>query len=102
MKCQERRGADGDRDLSDPFWTEEERPKSAQQPIAPRQVRRAVASTLEDDELLFEQQILRDHRSHATGTARFAAMTVRCSTVSRPPFMCVSASGRFQAPRNVA
>ena len=41
-----------------------------QQPVAQRQVRRPLASTVQDDQLLFEQEILRDHRSHATGAPR--------------------------------
>ena len=34
MKRQERRGAEGDGDLSDATRTEEERPESAEQPVA--------------------------------------------------------------------
>ena len=67
MNRQERRRAEGDGDLSDAFWTEEERPESAEQPVALRQVRRAPASTAQDDHLLLEQEILRHHRSFATG-----------------------------------
>ena len=54
--------------LSDASWTEEERSESAEQPVARRQVGRTLASTAQDDQLLLEQEILRDHRSHATGT----------------------------------
>ena len=71
MKRQERRGADADGDLSDPSWTEEERPESAEQPVAQRQVPRPLASTAQDDQLLLEEEILRDHRSHATGANDF-------------------------------
>ena len=67
MKCQKRRRAEDDGDLSDAFWTEEQRPESAQQPVAGRQVRRAPASTTQDDQLLLEQEILHDDRSHAPG-----------------------------------
>ena len=70
MKRQKRRGAYGDGDLSDASWTEEERPESAEQPVAQRQVRRPLASTAQDDQLLLEQEILRDHRSHATGATQ--------------------------------
>jgi hypothetical protein len=52
------------------FWTEEERLQSADQPVAQRQVRRPPASTAQDDQLLLEQQILRDHRAHATGATK--------------------------------
>jgi hypothetical protein len=75
MKRQERRGPEGDGDLSDASWTEEERPESAQQPVAQRQVRRPSASAAQDDQLLLEQEILRDHRSHATGPHSFAVST---------------------------
>ena len=61
---------EGDGDFSDAFRTEEERPESAQQPVALRQVRRALASTSEDDELLLEQEVLRHHRSDTTGATK--------------------------------
>ena len=67
MKRQQRRGAEGDGDLSNASWTEEERPESAEQPVARHQVRRPLASAAQDDQLLLEQEVLRDHRSHATG-----------------------------------
>src|SRR5712664_3053998 len=53
MKRQQRRGPYGDGDFSDAFWTEEERPESVEQPVAQRQVRRPLASTAQDDQLLF-------------------------------------------------
>ena len=66
VKREERRRAEGDGDRSDASWTEEERPESAQQPVAPPQVRCPLA-TAQHDQLLLDQEILRDHRSHATG-----------------------------------
>ena len=60
-------GTEGDGDFAEASWTEEHRPESAQQPVARRQVRRPLASTAQDDELLLEQEILRHHRSHTTG-----------------------------------
>ena len=69
MKCEERRGAYANGDLSDASWTEEERPESAEQPVAQCQVRR-LASTAQDDQLLLEQEILRDHGSYATGATQ--------------------------------
>jgi hypothetical protein len=66
MKRQERRGAYGDGDLSDASWAEAKRPHPADQPVAQRQVRRSLASTAQDDQLLLEQEILGDHRSRAT------------------------------------
>src|ERR1700736_4571708 len=70
MQRQERRGAYADGDLSDGSWTEEERPESAEQPVAQRQIRRPLASTAQDDQLLLQQEILRDHGSHATGATQ--------------------------------
>ena len=60
--------AESDDERSNPAWIEEERPESAQQPVAQRQVGRPPASAAQDDQLLREQEILRDHRSHASGT----------------------------------
>src|SRR5215831_4164919 len=70
MKRQERRGAESDGELSNSAWIEEERPESAEQPVAQRQIRRPLASTAQDDQLLLEDEILRDHRSHATGATQ--------------------------------
>ena len=67
MKRQERRGLEGDGSFSKASGTEEDRAESAQQSIDRRQVRRPVASTAQDDQLLLEQEVLRHHRSHATG-----------------------------------
>ena len=67
MKRQECRGLEGDRSLSNASWPEEDRPESAQQPVARRQVRRPLASTAQDDQLMREQEILRHHRSHTPG-----------------------------------
>jgi hypothetical protein len=39
----------------------------ADQPVAQRSVRRPLAFTAQDDQLLLEQAILRDYRPHATG-----------------------------------
>jgi hypothetical protein len=47
-------------------WTEEERPESEEEPIAECQVRRPLARAAQDDQLLFEQEILRDHGAPAT------------------------------------
>ena len=70
MKRQERRGAEGDSNLSDASRTEEERPESTEQPVDRRQVRRSMAGTAKDDQLLLEQEILGDDRSHATGSTQ--------------------------------
>ena len=67
VKPEARRRAESDGDRSEASWTEEERPESAQQPVAPPQVRRPLASTAPNDQWLLEQEILRDHRSPATG-----------------------------------
>ena len=70
MKRQERGGPYADGYLSDSCWTEEERPQSADQPVAQREVRRPMASTAQDDELLLKQEVLRDHGPHATGATK--------------------------------
>jgi hypothetical protein len=67
MKREECRGAEGDGDLSDASGAEEERSESAQEPVARRQFWRSAATTTKHEELLLEQEILRHHRSHATG-----------------------------------
>ena len=87
MERQECRGLDGDGGLSDASWTEEERPESTKQPVAQRQVRRPLATTTKNDQLLLEDEILCDYRSHATGPHSFAVKTARCSRVSRRSFM---------------
>jgi hypothetical protein len=51
-------------------WTEEERPESTEQPVAQRQIRRPLASTAQDDQLLLEHEILCDHRSRATAATQ--------------------------------
>ena len=66
MKCGERRRTEGDGDLLDASGAEEERPKSAEEPVPPGQAGRTAATTTKDDELLLEHEILGDHRSHAT------------------------------------
>jgi hypothetical protein len=70
MECEECRGAEGDGDLSDASEAEEERTESAEQPVAQRQAGRPPATATKHDELLLEQEILRDHRSHATGATQ--------------------------------
>ena len=70
MKRQERRGAESDGELSNPAWIEEERPESATQPFAQRQVGRPPTSTAQDDQLLLGHEILCDHRSPATGATQ--------------------------------
>src|SRR5215510_2103727 len=66
MKRQERRGAEGDGEFSNAAWIEEERLESAEQSVARRQVGRPATSAAEDDQLVLEQEILRDHGPHAT------------------------------------
>ena len=70
MKRQERRGAYADGDLSDSSSAEEKCPESEQQPVTRCQAWRSLARTAQDDQLLLEQKILRDHRSHATGATQ--------------------------------
>ena len=68
MKGQQRRGPKGDGDVSEAPRIEEQGPESAEQPGAPPQVRRTLAATAQDDQLLLEEQILRHDGAHATGT----------------------------------
>jgi hypothetical protein len=70
MKRQECRRAYSDGELSDASGTEEERPESAEEPVASRQAGRPPATTTKHDELLLEYEILGDHRSHATGATQ--------------------------------
>ena len=70
MKRQERRGAYADGDLSDSSWAEEKCPEAEQQPVTRCQAWRSLARTAQDDQLLLEQKILRDHRAHATGATQ--------------------------------
>ena len=70
MKRQERRGAYADGDLSDSSSAEEKCPESEQQPVTRCQAWRSLARTAQDDQLLLEQKMLRDHRSHATGATQ--------------------------------
>ena len=72
LKYQERRGAYADGDLSDSSWAEESDPKPNSKPVTRCQAWRPLATTAQDDQLLLEEKILRDHRSHAT------AATQRC------------------------
>jgi hypothetical protein len=61
------RGAEGDGDLLDASGAEDERPESAQEPVAQGQAWCPPATTTKDDQLPLEQEILGDHRSHVTG-----------------------------------
>ena len=56
----------GDGELSDASGTKKERPESAEQPIAERQVGCPLATTTKHDQLLLEHEILCHHRSYAT------------------------------------
>ena len=67
MKPQQRRGAEGDGDFANSAWIEEERPESAEQSVARRQVGCPSATTGQNNQLLPEHEILGDHRSHAAG-----------------------------------
>ena len=69
MKRQERRGAYADGDLSHSSSAEEKCPEAEQQPVTRCQAWRSLARTAQDDQLLLEQKILRDHRAHAGACA---------------------------------
>ena len=70
MKRQERRGAYADGDLSDSSSAEEKCPEAEQPPVTRCQAWRSLARTAQDDQLLLEQKMLRDHRAHATGATQ--------------------------------
>ena len=91
MKRQKRRGAQGDGELSNAASIEKERLESAEQPVAPRQVGRPTTRAPPDDQLLLEQESLRDHRTYTTGATEPRATPARCSSVSRRFLMCASA-----------
>ena len=65
--------------------------QSANQPVAQREIRRPLATTTKDDQLLFEHEILGDHGSTPPGPQSFAVTTATCSTVIRRFFMRESA-----------
>jgi hypothetical protein len=67
MNRQQRRGAQGDGELSNAAWIEKERLESAEPPVAPRHVGRPTTSAPQDDQLMLEQEMLRDHRAYTTG-----------------------------------
>ena len=56
-----------DVELSNAASIEKERLESAEQPVAPRQVGRPTTRAPQDDQLLGEQEILRDHRAYTPG-----------------------------------
>src|SRR3977135_872532 len=102
MKREKGRGTYADGDLSDSSWTEEERPESAEQPVAQRQVRRPLASTAQDHQLLLEQKILRDHRSHATGATQLRGRDGQVKQGEQEVLHARDSVGHPSAPCNVA
>jgi hypothetical protein len=102
MKRQERRGAYGDGDLSDASGTEEKGPESAEQSVSQRQVRRSLASTAQDDQLLLEQETLRDHGSHATGTTQLRGHHSQVKQGEQELLHARDSVGQIAAPCNVA
>ena len=67
MKRQQCRGADANGDLSEPPRPEKEGPESAEKAVDRGQVRCPLPRSTQDDQLLLQQEILRDHGSHAAG-----------------------------------
>ena len=67
MKRQQCRGADANGDLSEPPRPEKEGPESAEKTVDRGQVRCPLPRSTQDDQLLLQQEILRDHGSHAAG-----------------------------------
>ena len=67
MKRQQCRRADANGDLSEPPRPEKEGPESAEKAVDRGQVRCPLPRSTQDDQLLLQQEILRDHGSHAAG-----------------------------------
>jgi hypothetical protein len=65
MKREKRRGTDADGDLPDSPWTEEERPQSANQPVAQREVRRPLVTTTKNDFVIRKGETL-EQRTQAS------------------------------------
>jgi hypothetical protein len=65
--------------------------QNPQQPVAERQVRRPLASTAQDDQLLLEQEILAITARTPPESQSFAVTTARCSRASRRFLMSGSA-----------
>jgi hypothetical protein len=70
MKRQECRGAEDDGERSNSARSDEQRLESAEHPIAHRQLGRSAARASQDDQLLLEQEIFCDDRSHAAGATQ--------------------------------
>ena len=103
MKRQQRRRANGDGDLSEASGTKEERPDSAEQPVAQRQIGCPLPSTAQDDQLLLEYEILRDHRSHATSATQLRGHDGQVKQGEQDVLHARdSLEVRYRVPRNVA
>jgi hypothetical protein len=89
-------------DLSDSSWTEEERPECTDQPVAQREVRRPLARAAQDEQLLLEQEVFRDHRSHATGATQPRGHDGEVKQSEQEFLHARDSVGQEQAPRNVA
>jgi hypothetical protein len=78
MKRQERRRADRDGDFLDAPRTEEERPESAQHPVAQREIRRALTTTLRTMSCCLSKRFSASSDRTPPGPRSFTAMTARC------------------------
>ena len=67
MKREQCRGPEADGDFADAAWSQKQRCESAQETVSRGQVRRPLAWPAQDNPLLLEHEILRDHGTHAAG-----------------------------------
>ena len=79
---------EGEGSLSDTSCREEDRPESAQQPVARRQIRRPLASTAQDDQLLLEERFSAITARTPPEPQSFALRTAKCSRASKRSLMC--------------
>jgi hypothetical protein len=78
MKRQERRRADGDSDFLDAPRIEEERPESAQHPVAQREIRRALTTTRTTMSCCLSKRFSASSDRTPPGPRSFTAITARC------------------------
>jgi len=72
-----------------------ERPESTEQPVAQRQIRRPLASSAQDDQLLLEHEILCDHRSHANRTNQLRGHNGQVKQGEQDRLSCANSVGQI-------
>lgn len=102
VKCQERRGPEGEGDLSDASWTEKERPESAEEPVGERQTGCPPTTTMKTMRCCLSRRFSAITARTPPRPHSVAVMTAKWSRMSKQSFMRESAEARHLAPRNVA